>query len=99
MLAKDKKISQMEIRLKDYKYRIQVLRKEKQDLESTYENKLSNLQPEEPAQPILSIRENTLESKESEEGKEPIATDEEKDLLRNELYSMKEQNKVILSEN
>jgi hypothetical protein len=56
LIAKDKKISQMEVRLKDYKYRIQVLRKEKQDLESTYENKLSSLQPEEQPQPVLSIR-------------------------------------------
>lgn len=44
LLAKDKKISQMEIKLKDYKYRIQVLRKEKQDLQHTYQNKLSHLQ-------------------------------------------------------
>ena len=56
LIAKDKKISQMEVRLKDYKYRIQVLRKEKQDLESTYENKLSSFQPEEQTQPVLSIR-------------------------------------------
>ena len=44
LLGKDKKMSQMEIKLKDYKYRIQVLRKEKQDLENSYENKLSVLQ-------------------------------------------------------
>ena len=38
----------MEVKLRDYKYRIQVLRKEKQDLENTYENKLSSIQPEDP---------------------------------------------------
>lgn len=46
LLAKDKKISQMEIKLKEYKYKIQLLRKEKQEIENTYEHKLSNLQPE-----------------------------------------------------
>jgi hypothetical protein len=52
----------MEIKLKDYKYRIQVLRKEKQDLENTYENKLNSMQPEDHA---LRISEQTLESKNS----------------------------------
>ena len=45
-MAKDKKISQMEVKLRDYKYRIQVLRKEKQDLENTYEHKFNHMQPE-----------------------------------------------------
>ena len=36
----------MEVKLRDYKYRIQVLRKEKQDLENTYQNKLHILVPE-----------------------------------------------------
>ena len=47
MLTKDKKISHMEIKLKEYKYRIQVLRKEKQEMEHNYEDKINNLQPEE----------------------------------------------------
>lgn len=63
-LSKDKKISQMEIKLKDYKYRIQVLRKEKHDIENTYEHKLSTLQPED-LNNALRISGNTLESKNS----------------------------------
>ena len=35
----------METKLKEYKYKIQVLRKEKQDIENTYENKISSMQP------------------------------------------------------
>lgn len=33
----------MEIKLKEYKYLIQVLRKEKIEIEQTYEHKLSNM--------------------------------------------------------
>ena len=64
----------MEVKLRDYKYRIQVLRKEKQDLENTYENKLSSLQPE---QNNLRISERTEESKGEEKEKENVI-DEEK---------------------
>lgn len=85
LLAKDKKISQMEIKLKEYKYRIQLLRKEKQEIENTYENKLSNLQPEEQG---LKLNQ-TQEEEKPNDSKEQEA-DEEKTLLQNELYSTRE---------
>jgi len=57
LLAKDKKMSHMEIKLKEYKHMIQVLRKEKQDMENNYESKLSSLQPEEVPPNIAVVKE------------------------------------------
>ena len=65
-----------------------MLRKEKQDIEKTYESKLSNIQAP-PEMPQASI--------ESSEEPEPI--DEEKENCKNELLSMKEQNLAMLTEN
>lgn len=41
LLAKDKKIVHMETKLKEYKYIIQVQKKEKQELEEAYEKALA----------------------------------------------------------
>ena len=83
----------MEVKLRDYKYRIQVLRKEKQDLENTYEHKFNHMQPEDKT---LRISQRTEESKGEEKEKEE-AFDQEKDLMKNQLFSLKEQNVVILA--
>lgn len=93
LLGKDKKISHMEIKLKEYKYKIQLLRKEKQDIENTYEHKLSHLQPEEPS---LRLSQQSQECQPTESQRE---ADEERELLHNELTSLREQNKAILAEN
>ena len=83
LLGKDKKMSQMEIKLKDYKYRIQVLRKEKQDLENSYENKLSVLQVDQTNS--IGKSQNTEEDKFEEKLNQ---IDQEKNLLKNQVVSL-----------
>jgi uncharacterized protein YlbG (UPF0298 family) len=47
LLSKDKKIVHMETKLKEYKYIIQVQKKEKQEIEESYERTINSLKPNE----------------------------------------------------
>ena len=77
LLSKDKKIVHMETKLKEYKYIIQVQKKEKQEIEESYERTINSLKPTE-------IRKQELNEKENvpEKGVEKVV-DHEKDNLKN----------------
>jgi hypothetical protein len=83
LLAKEKKNTHMETKLKEYKYMIQLLKKEKHDLEKTYENKINDMRfvdlSIEDVKKVSSL---------------PVVVEEEdngeKDKLTNQLFSTKE---------
>lgn len=56
LLAKDKKIVHMETKLKEYKYIIQVQKKEKQELEEAYEKSLAKPNKLEQPEPCKEIK-------------------------------------------
>lgn len=93
LLSKDKKIVHMETKLKEYKYIIQVQKKEKHQLEESLDKAINSANIVEIAKVQPAKKENVPQSGSEKQ------IDHEKENLKNELLSIKEQNIVLLSQN
>lgn len=93
LLSKDKKIVHMETKLKEYKYIIQVQKKEKHQLEESLDKAINSAKIVEVAKVQPAKKENVPQSGSEKQ------IDHEKENLKNELLSIKEQNIVLLSQN
>ena len=93
LLSKDKKIVHMETKLKEYKYIIQVQKKEKHQLEESLDKAINSAKIVEVAKVQPTKKENVPQSGSEKQ------IDHEKENLKNELLSIKEQNIVLLSQN